>query len=158
MKQINNELKTSYGNIDKLPRAIHTVEALGFKKVVNYGCGLGGFVHKEMLKGRVELINYEPFIEELSNKPAFDVEADAVICNCVLNVIESDEIIESILDDFDRYHEQGKTIIITIYEGDRTGNKRVMSGGTYQRNTKEREYEMIAKRGYILKKRAWIKA
>jgi hypothetical protein len=158
MKQINKELTTSLGNINKLPTAMRVAGKMGVSVAVNYGCGLGGVKHAQILAGKMELINYEPFIEELSVKPAWNVEADAVVCSCVLNVIESQEIVESILDDLDRYHEAGKKIIITIYEGDRTGVARVMKGGTYQRHKKSVDYSEIEARGYVRKHGAWIKA
>lgn len=140
----DNSLKTSLGNINRLPKGLKMLEELGiYKKVINYGAGLGYKKHQELIKG-IELVNYDPNIEEINTLPS--VQADAIICNNVLNVIKDDEIIEKILDTIDSYNLPS---YITVYEGDRTGEGKETKTGTYQRNMKTKDYN-LDKRGYKL--------
>lgn len=147
----DNSLKTSLGNINRLPKGLKVLEELGlYKKVINFGAGLGYKKHQELIKG-IELINYDPNIEEINTLPV--EKADAIICNNVLNVIENDEIIELILDTIDSYKLPS---YITVYEGDRTGEGKTTKTGTYQRNMKTKDYH-LEKRGYKLIKGVWVR-
>lgn len=153
MKMQNNEILTSLGNINKLPTGLQKMVKLGYKKVLNFGCGLGYINHTAMLKEQIELINYDPYIKEISEIK--DTEnIDAVVCNNVLNVIEDNQILINVIETLISFN---KTVHITIYEGDRTGTGRKTTKGTYQRNTKSKDYEILSKYGFIFKGGMWTR-
>lgn len=149
----NNEVLTSLGNINKVPTGLRKVEKLGYKKVLNFGCGYGYKHHTKEMEN-LELINYDPYIKEVSTLPEKNINIELVVCNNVLNVIEDDEVIEKVLDTIESYN---KPILITIYEGNKTGVGKLTSKGTYQRNTKSKDYKILEDRGYTYKSGAWTK-
>lgn len=158
MKQNNNELKTSLGNINKIPRGLNLIYQAGYKRAINYGCGLGYENHTKHFCGLMDLINYDPFIKGISMKPNSNFhnrkKPDVVVCNNVLNVIEDDKIINEVLDDLESY---GLPVYITIYEGNGSGVGAKTKTGTYQRNMKTKEYKVLKERGYEYKNKAWIR-
>lgn len=151
---MNKELKTSFGNINKLPAGLKMLKELKkYKKVINFGAGLGYKKHQEILGNALELINFDPFIPEIAETPNKDTGAEAVICNNVLNIIEDNFVYEAILDHLEWY---GLPVYVTVYEGDKTGIGRRTKTGTYQRNKKARDYK-LEERGYKYTKGMWIK-
>lgn len=152
MRMKNNELATSFGNIAKVPTGLNRAVEMGFKKVLNFGCGLGYKFHAEALKGKIELINYDPYIPEVAGPVSVPFDTEAVFCNNVLNVIEDIEDIKKALE---QMKAPGLPVYITIYEGDKTGAGRVTSRGTYQRNQKARDYIVLKEAGFTFKKGMW---
>lgn len=152
----NNELRTSLGNINKIPRGLSIISKLGYKRVINFGCGLGYIYHTDYFKDSLELINYDPNIPNVSSKPTKDIKADAVVCNNVLNVIEDDNILFQVLYDLESYN---IPIYITIYEGNRSGVSKVTKANTFQRNIKSKEYTILSQLGYKYesKTKVWVK-
>ena len=65
-------------------------------------------------------------------------EANIIVCSNVLNVIDSDQVVESIMRRFDKLS-QTRDIFISVYEGDGTGIGKITSKG-YQRNELVSEY------------------
>lgn len=151
----NNEVLTSFGNIGKVPTGLRKAVKLGFQRVINYGCGYGYRFHTQELAGELDLINYDPFVPGVDEVTTEFANAEAIFCNNVLNVIQSDYDLEKVLDRMEEFY---KPIYITIYEGDRSGNGRKTSRGTYQRNMKAKDYDYILHyRGYSYKSGMWIK-
>lgn len=68
--------------------------------------------------------------------------ADVVMCANVLNVIDSDDAVQAVVDDAihmlaDRC---GSTAVFSVYEGDRSGTGRQTKTDCWQRNQKLRDY------------------
>ncbi|MGL4789864.1 MAG: hypothetical protein ACRCW1_00525 [Anaerotignaceae bacterium] len=150
---MKKSILTSYGNIKKVPRGLKICDALGYKNILNFGCGLGYEYHMQQLK-HINFINYDPYIPTIDTIPDININIDIVVCNNVINVIESDIEVNTLLNQLERYN---KPIIITVYEGDKTGVGRVTAKGTYQRNLKSKDYQILHNRGYVYKKNMWYK-
>jgi len=105
--------------------------------VLDYGSGK---YHERLMEycntNNINATLYEPYNEAINTKP--NGKFEVVICNNVLNVIESDDVLMGIIIDCLKY--ATKKIIFCIYEGDRDGIGKVRKGGTYQRNAKAKEY------------------
>lgn len=147
-----DSVKTSNGNISRLPKGLKFIEKKGITKALNIGCGKGYKAHNELLT-TLTLVNYDPFIPEVSKIPERE-DAQAVVCNNVLNVIEQYEDIVALLDLLDSYE---LPVYITIYEGDRSGNGKPTKLGTYQRNMKAKDYQILSNRGYTFKAGVWFR-
>lgn len=150
---ISNSIKTSLGNINKLPKGLKLVEKLGYTKALNYGAGLGYKKHMELLGDRVELINYDINIKEINTLPAVDIDIQVVVCNNVLNVVPHDIAVE-IVNTMLKYTKAD--ILITVYEGDKTGVGAVNSKGCYQANKKYKDYTFLLDLGFELKSNYFI--
>ena len=75
-----------------------------------------------------------------------------VVCANVLNVIDSDNIVESIADKFVEYAVNGAAVFVTVYEGDKSSIGRVTGADQYQRNQKVREYLKFFGANFTIKK------
>ncbi|MGL4997827.1 MAG: hypothetical protein ACRC5T_02390 [Cetobacterium sp.] len=151
----SNSVKTSNGNINRLPAGIKKAAKKGIKKAFNHGAGYGYINHSEILKKEgyeLELVNFDPFIPEISTVPNIE-GCEIVMSNNVLNVIKDDEILESVLNELESF---GLPVHITIYEGDKTNVGTITKIGTYQRNMKAINYNLEL-RGYQNFNGVWIK-
>lgn len=141
----NKSLLTSNGNSNRLPLLLKQFKDESIYRILNYGAGQHYKLHENLLPNN-KIISYDPFVEEISqlpNKEKFDI----VVCSNVLNVIHDDKELESILDYFDTL--TNKSIYITVYEGNGTGIGAFTKIGTYQRNLKLKDWDILWKRGYI---------
>ncbi|AOQ26757.1 hypothetical protein [Vibrio phage S4-7] len=109
-------------------------------KWLNFGCGaycknvytlLGGY-HYDPYLVKVNSV-YE--FNDLSKIPCN--KFDYVVCANVLNVLQNRDLIKVIKQ---LYSIDTDNIIISIYEGDKTNNKKTTSHGTFQRNEKTVNY------------------
>ncbi|MGL5088759.1 MAG: hypothetical protein ACRC0Y_08930 [Fusobacteriaceae bacterium] len=151
----SNSVATSLGNIGKLPSGLKKLATKGFKKVFNYGAGLGHKFHQQAileLGYEMELVNFDPFIPEISTIPNLE-GCEVITCNNVLNVIKDDAILENVLNELESF---GLAVHITIYEGNKSGDGKLTNKNTYQRNMKAVDYK-LEERGYILRGGVWIK-
>lgn len=127
--------------------------------VLDYGGGKYDMNTMFMKERGVDVSVYDKFnrSEEHNTRvlrTARQTRPDYVVCSNVLNVIMEDEVIDSILEDMASF---GSRTIISVYEGDRTGDGRETSKG-YQRNERLSEYipmvkkhfDIISKKGGIL--------
>ena len=108
--------------------------------ILNFGCGL----YPENVKlSNSKITNYDPNNLEMdgviSNWDEIKSNYDNIVCANVLNVIEKDESINSIIDQIVSKVKKGTVVYFSIYEGDRSGNGRKTSRG-YQRNKKAIHY------------------
>ena len=113
------------------------VEIGASQSVLDYGCGK----YDELLTEyhRANNINgtlYEPYKENINTKPKGKFET--VLCNNVLNVIESDDVLMSIILDVITY--ASKTAIFKVYKGKGDGAGKATKIGTFQRNTGAKGY------------------
>jgi len=95
---------------------------------------------------------YEPYNEAINVKP--NRKFEVVICNNVLNVLESDDTMMEVIVDCLRY--ATKKVIFCIYEGDRDGVGKVRTSGTFQRNTKAKDYMKYFEGLNVKRKRNFI--
>lgn len=126
-------------NSVKLPAVYSRVELFPGESVLDYGCGryvnhLQNFVNCRGCGWK----GYDPFNypTEIPGYEHFDV----VICSNVLNVIDSDFVVDEILSELAWRCRATGRCYISIYEGDRTGNGRPTKADCYQRNQKTRDY------------------
>lgn len=150
---IKNSIKTSQGNINKLPKGLKLVEKLGYTKALNFGAGWGYKKHIELLNNKVELINYDINIDEINILPPADTDIQVIVCNNVLNVVPENIAVE-IVNTMLKYHKAD--ILITIYEGNRTGVGAINTKGCYQANKKYKDYTFLLDLGFELKNNYFI--
>lgn len=149
----SKSLETSRGNANKLPSLLKYITDKGYKKVLNYGCGLYGEKHRGMMKEYgVTLVNFDKYIQWLSNIENIDMNTiECIVCSNVLNVIpRKDEIVE-ILDFFVK---SNKDVYISIYEGSRSNKLNLNSNGYWQRNETRKVFfdKFLKQYGFIREK------
>lgn len=138
----NKSLLTSNGNSNRLPYLLKVLLETK-ENILNYGAGKHYLKHKNMFGDN--LINYDKYISEINSLPSKD-DFDIVVCSNVLNVIQDDTEIQSILNYFDTL--KGKKVYITIYEGDKSNIGKTTKLGTYQKNKPLKNWNELWSRGY----------
>ena len=137
MKQNYTSANTSI-NKNKLPVLYSKVDFFYFDSVLDYGCGKFNN-GKEFCENRgIQWFGYDPYNRtDEENREACTALFDAVLCSNVLNVIDSDDVIQGIVD----------TIVgtecpyfFTVYEGNKSGEGCVSMWDCYQRNEKTKDY------------------
>lgn len=139
-----NEAKQQYSSAKT---SLNQVSA-GHKKIkwvagtVNLDWGGGkSDMGTEYLKDEHNVTNvvYDPFNRSAAeNAAALKSKPDTITNHNVLNVIQEDEVIISMLKEWKKVS-SAKTIYITVYEGNRSGEGKPTSKG-YQRNQKLADY------------------
>lgn len=125
-------------SLNQLPCTHKLVAQENFTKLLDYGCG-----KYDTFKNYVEVLGKKYFgydkynRSEKENMEALSCNPNLVTCNNVLNVIDSDEVMEQVVKDLASF---GCKTIICVYEGDRTGVGKVTKKDCYQRNQKAVEY------------------
>lgn len=145
---MNNEksLETSRGNSNKLPSLLQYMKEKEYKNILNYGCGLYGEKHKQMMeKYGIKLINFDKYIMGINYISDINMEeVDCIICSNVLNVIPDEEEIIGVIDFFVK---SNKDVYISIYEGNKCNKLILNSKGYWQRNeTKKVFFDKFLKR------------
>lgn len=130
--------------------------------VLDYGCGRYiDHIADHVAQYRAEYLPYDLYnqpkdINLSSMQTVENVQKIAgkmvVVCANVLNVIDSDYIIESIADKFVGYAIGGAAVFVTVYEGDKSSIGRVTGTDQYQRNQKVREYLKFFGANFTIKK------
>ena len=115
--------------------------------VLDYGCGkYVEHIEKHCNALGIEYHYYDKFNQpETSNKEQLSIVEEKralghrvfAVCSNVLNVIQEDEIILSILEDM---RELATDLRLTVYEGNKSGQGRVTKKDCYQRMQCLREY------------------
>ena len=111
-------------------------------RILDYGCGAFDLGMNHLRQQGHDVQGIDPYNRsqdhnETVRQDMMEIHPDFVICSNVLNVIQEDEIIISILQDMKAF--QPSTVYITVYEGNRTGNGKPTPKG-YQRNMKIKDY------------------
>ena len=75
-----------------------------------------------------------------------------VVCSNVLNVIDSEEVIAWIAARLMTWADAGAAIMVTVYEGDKSGVGRVTKADCYQRNEKIVSYLKYFDKNFTIKK------
>ena len=137
-------------NTHKVPAVYNKISYLSYQrnghttKLFDYGCGrkeTRDLIKAKLDKYEIEYIPYDPY-----NMPEHEAdynlqrieEANIIVCSNVLNVIDSDQVVESIMRKLDKLS-QTRDVFISVYEGDGTGIGKITSKG-YQRNELVSEY------------------
>tara|TARA_Y100001956_G_C4070291_1_gene163608 strand:+ start:19 stop:513 length:495 start_codon:yes stop_codon:yes gene_type:complete len=133
----SESIKTSRKQIAKI--IINNKEKLKDSVWLNFGCGKYSDLTYNLLNG----FHYDPFLTNVNNYNFNDINKipckrfDYVVCANVLNVLQDDSLLNTLLTleslNTDSY-------LISIYEGDKTGNGKITKHGTYQRNDKTINY------------------
>lgn len=131
-------------NCNQLPTAFSKYTPYGY--VMDYGCGK--FINMIKLHCNENGAKYFPYDkynqDEGTNKATLLVAKrhgfDKVYCCNVLNVIDDESEIWNILYNIFQYCNNHGTIIIQIYEGNKSGIGKATKKDCYQRNEKTEEY------------------
>jgi ABC-type Fe3+-hydroxamate transport system substrate-binding protein len=132
--------KTSI-NKNKLPASTKKInwELYRGKKVLDVGGGKFDNL-KDFLKlnFEIDLFIYDKFNRtNTENEMALTCQPDLIISNNVLNVIDSIDIIKSIISTIEGYQ---KPFYISVYEGNKTNIGNATNKDCYQRNERTKEY------------------
>lgn len=149
---MNNEksLETSRGNSNKLPSLLQHMKNREYKNILNYGCGLYGDKHKEMMEEYdIHLVNFDKYIVGINYISEINMkEIDCIVCSNVLNVIPNEEEIVDVINFFVK---SGKDVYVSIYEGNRSNELILNSKGYWQRNETRKVFynKFLARYGFI---------
>lgn len=75
-----------------------------------------------------------------------------VFCSNVLNVIDSDDVVKGIAGFLTACAISGAAVMVTVYEGDKSGIGRATKADCYQRNEKIAEYLKYFDKSFMVKK------
>lgn len=130
MKQEFTSAATSV-NSKKLPAIYGNVKIGENETVLDYGCGkfFDNYGLPQNVKG------YDPF--NRNDPSVLSMTYDKVLCSNVLNVIKEYEVRRELLETLKSL---GRTIYITVYEGNGTGKGKVTKKNCYQLNKKRGDY------------------
>lgn len=86
-----------------------------------------------------------------------------VFCSNVLNVIDSDDVVRGIAGFLTACAISGAAVMVTVYEGDKSGHGRATKANCYQRNARVSDYlkyfgaDFVAKKGIITNRPDFVK-
>lgn len=141
--------KSTSINKDKLPAIYGKLDKLVAPDtyILDYGCGrFTGHLHAWAAAHDCILLPYDPFNQDDSTnteswETALAVSAEGgrliAICSNVLNVIDDDDAMETVLQNISRL---SCPAYFTVYEGDKTGVGRYTGPDSYQRNDVLKDY------------------
>lgn len=134
-------------NRDKLPAVFGKLKDVHDVSILDFGCGKYPEVAKKWCDERnIRYFPYDKFNQSeetniSSIKSAKHAENLIVVCSNVLNVIDSDDVVQDILATIHSFH---ATAYITVYEGNGKGTGRKTGSDQWQRNQKLRTYAAYA--------------
>ena len=112
--------------------------------ILDYGCGkytshIADYCHAKLGSAYhgFDPFNQTPEQNDASLWKVLGEQNVTVTCSNVLNVIDDDETIIRILE---RMRKLGDRLIVTVYEGDKSGKGRYTQYDCYQRNMKLKQY------------------
>lgn len=138
-------------NASKLPRVYSTAQFAPGEIVFDYGCGKYIDHIRAALPEGVVYLPYDPYnqpreINESSERRLHHAlrrgKPVTVVCSNVLNVIDSNDTVACIAMDLEMIaaDNNGGRLLVTVYEGDKSGKGRETMPDCYQRNERTREY------------------
>ena len=149
MKQTHTSAATSI-NAHKLPRVYNLAAFTPGEIILDYGCGRYTDHIREALPDGVVYLPYDPYNQPQAVNYSSTMEVDAakragrpltVICSNVLNVIDSDAVVREIAQQLETIASRtGGRILVTVYEGDRSGQGRETGRDQWQRNERAAHY------------------
>lgn len=150
-------------NSTKLPAVYTRVSDSAYQwadKLLDYGCGryIDHLIKYATERGcswfgydrfnRSEAENHEALERFAENSSARRI----VVCSNVLNVIDSDEVIAGIAGFLTACAISGMAVMVTVYEGDKSGISRPTKTDCYQRNEKIVNYLKYFDKSFTIKK------
>lgn len=132
-KQFYTSANTSI-NKSRMPRVYSIAADLIRGKVIDYGCGRY-FDNYDFSRFPATITGYDKF-----NRPdaaALAARYDLAVCSNVLNVIAEEEIRAAVLADLMAL---APVAVITVYEGNRSGEGAATMDDCYQLNRRARDY------------------
>lgn len=149
----SKSLETSRGNSNKLPSLLQHMKEKEYKNILNYGCGLYGEKHKQMMEEcGIKLTNFDRYIMGINYISDINMEEiDCIVCSNVLNVIPKEKEIIGIIDFFVK---SNKDVYISIYEGNKCNKLILNSNGYWQRNETKKVFfdKFLKQHGFIREK------
>ena len=148
-------------NSRRLPAVYRKFPARFGGLLLDYGCGkyIDHIRYVVEVAAKMSYLPYDPYNqpEETNAKTweavrwaAVNVVPVDVVCSNVLNVIDDDDTVRSIVQQIASIaHATGGTAYITVYEGDRSGIGRKTGPDQYQRNQPLSYYTRFVDRGSI---------
>ena len=143
MAQTYTSANTSINNV-KLPALYNKVKLTG--NVLDYGCGkYVEHLRRKALQSASSFWFYDKYNQsKITNNEALDFGYtygfNTIVCANVLNVIDDETTICSILNELMCLLHRGGDIYIQIYEGDKSGTRKVTKCDCYQRNESVKAY------------------
>lgn len=135
-------------NQSKLPLGITIAKSMvrSGDVVIDYGCGKfkNSKEAVEFVGGRY--VGFDPFNGDFYENVFAKIllnsgSANIVVCSNVLNVIKESSVVSSIANELvELARASGTIVVITVYEGDRSGNGKLVKQDQYQRNEKTDTY------------------
>ena len=152
MKQSFTSANTSI-NKDKLPAIYGKLDKLGIHdcSIIDYGCGR--YTSHIDMWCSLRNIRYYPYDkfnkpESVNHESIESAKSDYLsgenviaVCSNVLNVIDSDDVVQGIVNELKTF---SNVAYVTIYEGDKSGIGRQTGKDMYQRNEKLKDYARFA--------------
>ncbi len=133
-------------NSTRLPVVYRKIRIVPGTNVFDFGCGrYTDHIRAYLYQHNMHLLPYDPFNQsESTNKESIRTllinGCSAIVCSNVLNVIDDDLTIVSILKDISTFVRLGATAYLTVYEGNRTGIGKQTGKDQWQRNQPLRTY------------------
>ena len=138
-------------NKNKLPAIAKMVNWSEFEglKVLDVGCGRYSNLKEYVESFGVQYFGYDKYWKTAQeNALALQCQPDIVISSNVLNVIDSDAVVEQVCELIQSYN---VPYMVTVYAGDSKSIGRATSGDSYQRNQPLREYLRYFKNAKVSK-------
>ena len=144
IKQKHTSKNTSINSINRIYKLL---PELGYKQetiILDFGCGKYNRNKEGAYKHGYRWFGYDPYNRseeenKLTSKLMKLVKPHVIVCSNVLNVLENNTVLETVLNQIYDYAAEDTDIYITIYEGDKSGVGKVTTKG-YQRNSKVDDY------------------
>ena len=141
--QSNTSASTSLNQIPSVWKYID-YESGNTKTILDYGCGKYNKFKELVESWGIAYYGFDPYNRtEKENELALNCTPDLITCCNVLNVIDSDKVVESILGEIASF---GCPVIFSVYEGNKSGVGRVSRKDCYQRNCKASFFVPIIKK------------
>lgn len=136
MKQKYSSANTSINKLGKLYK--HVVKNYVPCEVLDFGSGKYYIGSDYMTSKGFTVTSYEPSLGHTLDKSK---QYDMIVLSNVINTIAEDEIIEDIIQTCKQMLKADGIILLTTYEGDKTGIGKESKEDCYQRNEKTKSYE-----------------
>lgn len=133
-------------NSTRLPSVYRKMNLVPNTYVFDFGCGrYTDHIRQYLKENELLYLPYDPYnqtdeVNKSSIRTLLMNGCSAIVCSNVLNVIDDDATVASIVKDICFFVNLGAVAYLTVYEGDRTGIGRQTGKDQYQRNQKLSTY------------------
>lgn len=144
MKQKYSSANTSINKLGRLYKIVgEQISTKDVPTILDFGAGKYRKGTKYLIEKGFSVESYEPSLGDSSPTGKYI----AILLSNVLNVIAEDDVIINILKQCKAMlANENSAILITVYEGDKTGKGKQSKDDCYQRNMKTKDYiELLSK-------------